>query len=188
LVFAFTALSAVFFLRPQALHLATRLDIALAALPLIAGMGVVEWRARRFADQARTLLARVTHPRQFALRVWLVVLGGLGVCLAVVSGLAAPLLGVLSLTGHDLAPAAAMAAAGVLLSGAYYLGFLLANLGRYVWLCTSLLLSLGAYEVARLALPGVLGDTLAFQIAAALLLVLYTVGLVGFLTEAHRHR
>jgi hypothetical protein len=187
-VVVFSALSAVFFLHPQARHLATRLDIALATLPLIAGMGVVEWQARRFSAQVRALLARVTQPRQFAVRIWLVVVGGLGICLAVVGALAVALLGVLTLIGRGSAPAAVMATAGVLLAGAYYLGFLLANLGRYGWLCVSLVLSLGTYEIARIALPGVLGDIQAFQIAAAQLLVLSAAGLLGLLTQAHRHR
>jgi hypothetical protein len=187
-VLVFSALSAAFFLHPQARHLATRLDIALATLPLIAGMGVVEWRARRFADQARIVLTRVTHPRQFAVRIWLVVLGGLGICLAVVGALAAVVLGLLTVTGRGSAPAAVMATTGVLLAGAYYLGFLLANQGRYGWLCVSLVLSLASYEIARFALSGVLGDIQAFQIAAAQLLLLSAAGLLGFLTQARHHR
>jgi hypothetical protein len=188
MVFAYTALSAAFFLYPQVSHLANQFDVAMALLPVIAGMGVVEWRSHRFADDARALLSRVTHPRQFAGRIWLVLLNGLSICFGVVGLLAVALLGVLAATGRYTAASAFMAAAGVLLAGAYFLGFLLANLGRYRVLCVNLVLGLAAYEIARIALPGVLGNTYAFRIAAATLLVLNLIGLMGVLGDARRHR
>jgi hypothetical protein len=188
MVFAYTALSAAFFLYPQVAHLTTQFDVVLAVLPVIAGMGVVEWRSHRFAEDARELLSRVAHPRQFAARIWLVLLYGLCTCFGVVGLLAVALLGVLAATGRYTEASAFMAAAGVLLAGAYFLGFLLANLGRYRVLCVNLVLGLAAYELASIALPGVLGDTYAFRIAAATLLVLNLVGLIGVLGHARRHR
>lgn len=188
-VIVFTTLSAAFFLYPQVRHLLVRFDIAVALLPAIVGMGVVEWRVRGFGDQIRAMLARVRHPRQFVLRVWLTVAGGLGVCIAVVSVLAGILLVVLDRSGRSSSAAVVMAAAGALLAGAYYLGFLLANMGRYGWLCGSLLLCLGAYATAGALAPGdALSDTTAFLGATMLLIVLYLTALAGSIGQAHRYR
>ena len=186
-VIAFTALSAAFFLWPQARHF---LDgyVAVGALPLIMGMGVVEWRARRFGEDARTLLARVSRPRQFGVRVWLLVLGGLGLCLLAVSILAAVLLVVLARAGQLTPATTAMVGASVLLAGAYFLGFVLANKGRYGWLCGSLLLCLGLYLAAGPSMAGVLADTTALLAATAMLVVLYLTALASCVHEAHRHR
>lgn len=188
LVFAYTALSAAFFLYPQLPHLANRFDVILAVLPVVAGMGVVEWRAHRFSHDARALLSRVTHPRQFAARIWIVVIKGLCSCVAIVGVLAVGLLGLLAAAGRYADDVAAMAAAGVLLAAAYFLAFLLANLGRHAWLCASLLLGLGTYEVTRIMTPADLGDAHAFGIAAAALLVLHLIGLAAIVGDARRHR
>jgi hypothetical protein len=186
-VLAFTALSATFFLYPQARHFHDGY-VAVAALPVIVGMGVVEWRARRFGDEARALLARVAHPKQFGLRVWLLVLSGLGTCLLVVSILAAVLLALFLRSGQLTPAVTAMAAASVLLSGAYYLGFILANSARYSWLCGSLLLCLGLYLAAGPSVVGALTDTGALLSATALLVLLYLAALASCVHEAYRHR
>jgi hypothetical protein len=188
MVLAYTALSAAFFLYPQVPHLINNFNVVITVLPLIAAMGVVEWRAHRFSEQARALLARVTHPRQFAARIWLVVLNGLCICFAVVGVLAVAVLGVLAALGRYSHDTAAMAAAIVLMGGAYFLGFLLANLGRYGWLCISLVLGLATYSLARIALPGVIGDADAFRLAAATLLLLHLAGLLRVAGDARRHR
>jgi hypothetical protein len=183
-----TALSAAFFLIPQVPHLISRFDVIVAMLPLVAGMGVVEWRAHRFSHDARTLLMRVTHPRQFAVRIWIVVLNGLCVCVATVGGLAGVVVGLLARAGRYTPDVAAMAVAGTVLAGAYFLGFLVANLGRPGWSCASLLLGLATYELARIGLPTDLGDAHAFAVAAAALLGLHLIGLVGVADDARRHR
>jgi hypothetical protein len=189
MVTAFTALSAVFFLYPQLPHLAAnRVDIVLALLPVIAGMGVVEWRARRFPEDARALLYTVNHPRQFAARIWAPVLSGLGVCVAVVGGLAAALLAALAVTGRLTAAGAVMAVAGVVLVYALYLGFLLANLGQHRRLCASLLVGLAIYQTVALVTTDALGDTLAFLIAAVALAMFYLNALANCVGEARHHR
>jgi hypothetical protein len=189
-VTAFTTASAGFFLSPQVSNLAHGVDlaVALAVLPMVAGMGVVEWQAIRLRYRGRALLQRLAHPRQFGPRIWLAVLCGLAVCLAVVGGLTAALLGVLAATGHYTQAGAAMAAAFIPLTGAFYLGFPLANMGCYGWLCGSLLAGLASYEVIRFAWPGPFADARAFGIGAELILLLYLIGLLGRLDQAVHHR
>jgi hypothetical protein len=188
-VLVFTALSAVFFLYPQGRHMQDGLDVAIAVLPVIVGMGVVEWRAHRFCDESRALLHRVRHPKQFVVRIWLLVLSGLGICVVAVSTLAAVLLAALSRAGQLSTAGTVLAAAGVLLAGAYYLGFLLANMARYAWLCGSLMLCLGVYFVGgSTAAGGALTDATALLAATGLLLLLYLVALAGCVGQAHRHR
>lgn len=188
-VLAFTALSAAFFLYPQVPYLHGRFDVTIACLPLIVGMGVVEWRAHRFGNDTRALLARVAQPKQFTIRVWLLVLRGLGICLGAVSVAAAGLLGVLIWIGRFSTAGAAMAGACVLLAGAYFLGFLLSNMGRYGWLCGSMLLCLGVYAVAAAAMAGrTSSGTTAFLAASALLVGLYLAALAASVGQAKRHR
>jgi hypothetical protein len=121
-------------------------------------------------------------------RVWLLVLSGLGICLLAVGGLAVLMLVLLAGTGQLSRSGVVVAAAAVLLGGAYFLGFLLANLGRYGWLCGSLLLGLTAYVLAGSTVLGVLSDHMALLSATALLLTLYLTALATCLGEAHRHR
>jgi hypothetical protein len=188
-VVAFTGLSAAFFLYPQVPYLHGRFDITIAFLPVIIGMGVVEWRAHRFGDDVHALLARVAHVGQFTVQVRLLVLRGLGICLVTVSALAVVLLAALAWTGRLSAAGAVMAASGVLLAGAYFLGFLLANMGRYGWLCGSLLICLGVYSIGvAVTARGALSGTTAFLAATSLLVGLYLAALAGSVGQASRHR
>jgi hypothetical protein len=190
-VAVYTVLSAAYLLAAQAPYILGRADVAFAVLPLILGMGVVEWRARRFGEQARALLHRVRYPAQFVPRVWLLLVGGFLTCVVVVAVLAAGLLYALT-AAHRLSPASiVMALACVTLAGAYYLGFLLANMGRYGWLCASLGLCLAGHTVGTLAAPGLLSalaDTTLFLASNVLLVVLFVIALSGRVGQARFNR
>jgi hypothetical protein len=184
-------LSAAFLLHAQARYAFGRLDIALGALPLLLGMGVVEWRARRFIEQARTILAEVGHPRQFVARTWLRLAAGVATCVGVVGAVALVLLAVLRQLGV-LGPAAvAMTAAHVVLAGAYFLSFILAGQARYGWLCAALAVS-GAVHGAGvlLASPALspLADTTLFLGSTLLLVALLAVALVPTMGQVWRYR
>jgi hypothetical protein len=159
-----------------------------SALPVIVGMGVVEWRARRFGVDARDLLRRVTEPRAFVRRVWLLVLGGLGICVISVAALAAVLLTALAATDRLSTAGVVAAGAGVLLAGAYFLGFLLANLSRFGSLCAALAVCLSFYLVAETTVVGPLVDATALAAATVLLNLLYFVALARCVGDARRHR
>src|SRR6266511_1962293 len=193
-VVLYTGLSALYLLHAQAPYLLSRFDVAVAVVPLMLGMGAVEWRARRFGEQARTLLHRVRYPSQLVPRIWLLLLAGLLVCLTAVALLAVAVFAVLR-SSLQLSPASVlMALACVVLAGAYYLGFLLANMGRYGWLCWSLALCMAIHlavvAAARLtrwqADPVV--DTSAFLGSTVLLAVLFLSALGSRVAEARVHR
>ncbi len=190
-VAVYTALSAAYLLGAQAPYILNRLDIAVAVLPLIVGMGVVEWRARRFGEQARALLHRVQYPSQFVPRVWLLLAGGFLTCVGPVAVLTAGLLYALRVS-HRLSPATVlMATACVGLAGAYFLGFLLANMGRYGWLCWSLGLCVAGRVAATLVAPRAvspLADTAFFLASTVVLVVSFVIALSGRLGEARYHR
>src|SRR4051812_21129649 len=188
LVLLYTALSAGYLLHAQARYVQTRVDIAVAIVPLMLGMGVVEWRAQRFVDQARLLLRRVRYPREFAPRIRLLLVAGFLTCVAATGLLAAGLLVLLRDTGV-LSPAGVlMAATSVLLGGAYFLGFLLANMDRYRWLCGALGLCLALHVAARFFAVTPLADTLALLASAVLLVLLHLYALSGRLGEVRYHR
>jgi hypothetical protein len=188
---AYAALSAAYLLQAQAPYLRGRADIALAAAPLLAGMGVVEWRARRFGEQARAMLTRVRYPREFAARIWLLLAGGVLACTGVVAVLAVPLMVGLAQAGMLSRAGVLMAAAHAALAGAYYLGFLLAAQGRYAPLCAALVVA-AAVHIAGGTLVGAGGDPLAdtglFLGSALLLQVLWAALLARAAAQAWRYR
>jgi hypothetical protein len=187
-VLLYAALSAGYLLHAQARYVQTRVDIAVAIVPLMLGMGVVEWRAQRFVDQARLLLRRVRYPREFVPRIRLLLVGGFLTCVTAIGVLAAGLLVLLRDTGVLTPAGVLMAATGVLLGGAYFLGFLLANMDRYRWLCGALALCLGLHVAARHVAVTPLADTLVLLASAVLLVLLHLYALSGRLGEARYHR
>jgi hypothetical protein len=193
-VLAYSALSAAYFLHAHAPHLLGSADIPLAAVPLFVGMGVVEWRARRFVEQGRALLARVRFPREFVARVWLLLAREAGVCMGAVALLGAAWLPVLAAAGLLTPAGAVMAAANVALAGAYFVGFLLAGMARHGWLCGSLAGCLALHVVFVSAASGDFGDVSAladisvFTGSALLLLLLFSAAMVGRVDQARFHR
>jgi hypothetical protein len=185
------ALSAVFLLYPQARYVLTRFDIALALIPLILGMGIVEWRARRFAEQARALLRRVRYPAQFRPRIWLSLAGGFLTCSVAVAVFGSGLLAALRPAHLFSVPAAVLVSADAVLAGAYFLGFVLAVMDRYGWLCWSLGLCTAGYVAAGYVGPwksDPLADTIVFLGSALLLALLFLIALAGRIAQARYHR
>jgi hypothetical protein len=193
----YAALSAAYLLSAQAPYLRDRLDIALTVAPLMAGMGVVEWRARRFVERARAALARTRYPLRFARRIRLMLAGGVAASTGVVVVLAVPLL--LGLDRYGLlSPAGVlMAGAHAVLAGAYFLSFLLAGQGRYGALCGALLAAVAVHAygprlLGLAAAPGEpldpLTDTALFLGSAVLLQVLWAVLLARAAAQAWRYR
>ncbi|HET6776025.1 MAG TPA: hypothetical protein VFH36_22125 [Acidimicrobiales bacterium] len=191
LVLLYTALSAAYLLHAQGRYMLDRFDIVVAVVPLIVGMGVVEWRARRFGDTSRALLRTVRRPREFVAAVRIVVARDVAVCVGAVAIAAAALIAALHAADLLSAAAVLMTTASVVLGGAYFAGFVLANMGRFAWLCGSLATCLAAHLVLTAAAPRGLSpvvDTLAFLGSAVLLFLLLVTALVGCVGQARHHR
>lgn len=190
-VLLYSALSAGYLLTAQGRLALGGADVAFALVPLLLVMGVVEWRARRFGEGARALPARVRYPSRFVLGIWLMVARDLGICLVAGAVLAAGLLAGLDDRYEVTEATTLVATAGVLLGGAYFLGFLLANLDCYEVLCAALLAGLTVQVGFVLAEPlgvGPLAADAALLSSAALLLLLFLVALAGRVDQARYHR
>jgi hypothetical protein len=123
----YAALCAAFLLLTDSRFLVGPIDLAIAALPLILGMGMLEWRAYRFTDKVGELWSRAAVCAEFRHAAWRLLMKELTRCLAVLGGLGAILLVILSESGA-LSPRGAMLVdAHVLLGGAFFLGFVLAR-------------------------------------------------------------
>ena len=196
-VSAYGLCSAVMLLHAEAPYLLGRLDIAVAAVPLILTMGVVEWRAERFRPQAVALVRRVARPAEFVRGVWLLLARETAICLLAPAVAAVPMLAGLAYLGVLSAAGTVMTVAHVALGGAYLLAFLLAGRDRFGWLCASLLtaitvhvgLGLLAGTAPLLGRPGsALVDTSLYLGSVLLLQALFVLGLVPILGQARHYR
>jgi hypothetical protein len=188
-VVGYAALSAAFLLHAQARYLSGHLDVVLAGAPLIVAMGVVEWRARVYAEQGRHLLHAVRYPAQFVRRIWLLLVTNLAVCVLAVGAVAGALLWILHRVGWLTPAGTAMALAQVALGGAYFLAFVLANHQRYVSLCVALAVCIATHlAVSRLVSADAFTDITVFLGSAVLLQVLLVVALTPVLSEVRRYR
>ncbi len=191
LVVVYTTLSAAYLLHAQGRYMLDHFDIVATYVPLIAGMGVVEWRARQFGDNCRALLHSMRSPRQFVSRVWWLLVGDIAVCFGAVALLGAALLATLAATERLSAAAVVMTLSAVLLAGAYFVGFILANMTRFAWLCGSLATCLAAHVVLIAAAPRDLGPvagSAVFLASALLLFSLFLSALAGCVVHARSHR
>ena len=190
-VLLYIGLSAAFLLHAQSLFMLEHFDVLVAFLPLLVGMGVVEWRTRRFSEDARALLrtlhdpARLRRPRLAAARPQHRGVRRVGRRAGRV------LIAVLYLVAALTPAAIVLSVAGVVLSAAYLVGFLLANMRRYGWLCGSLAFctaaQIGAISLSRWEL-GPFAETQILLGSSVLLLVLYMSALAGRLGQVRSFR
>jgi hypothetical protein len=194
---AYALCSAVLLLHAEAPYLLGRLDIAIAAAPLILTMGVVEWRAERFRPQAVALVRRVERPEQFVRGVWLLLAREVAVCLLAPAIPAAAMLAGLAYLGLLSSAGIMMTAAHVALGGAYLMAFLLAGRDRFGWLCASMLAAITVHVGigALLGAAPLLGfsgsalvDTSLYLVSVLLLQALFVLGLAPVLGQARHYR
>ena len=188
-VLAYNLLAAAFLLHAQVPYLLNHIDVVLAGLALIVSMGIVEWRARRFIEEARRLLTRVRYPKEFHRRIWRLLMANIAVCWLVTALFATGLLTLLREYGRLTPAGTAMAGAQVAMAGAYLVAFVLAGHVRYGWLCASLAASIavslgGAFAAGADGPPG----TVFYLTGAILLQILLLVGLAPVLGQVWRYR
>ena len=188
-VTVYSCLAATFLLHAQMPYLSTRLDIVVGVAPLLGGMGVVEWRARRYVERAPALLARAGGIEQFARGMLVRLVAETLVCMGAVAVLAVPLAAGLATLDMLSGPAIAMAGASTVLGGAYFLGFVLAGQDRFGALAAVLAAAMAAHLGAAALLPATpLADILAFLGSVVLLGVIQLVVLAGTVGQAWRYR
>jgi hypothetical protein len=121
----YAALCAILLLYTDSRYVLSALDLAVAAAPLVLGMGVVEWRAHRFFELATQELRRCALPAGFHQAIWRGLLRELGFCLTALGAAALVLLVALRVSGVLTSPGALLIDGHVLLGGAFFLGFVL---------------------------------------------------------------
>ncbi|MBO3750460.1 hypothetical protein J5X84_30645 [Streptosporangiaceae bacterium NEAU-GS5] len=182
----YSVLSAFFLLQAEATYVLGRTDIAIAGVPLVLGMGVVEYRTHRFEDQARDLLRRIRYPRQFTGRTRRMLLRGLAICLLSLALPAAGLLALLHTAGPVAPEVVVMASAHVVIGGGYFLAFVLANQGKTALLCVAQCVALAIHPGLWLLPPGprtpILDVTVFLAAGVSFLLIL-----LGFAMASLRH-
>ncbi|MET8151678.1 hypothetical protein ACIBSW_38190 [Actinoplanes sp. NPDC049668] len=194
---AYGLCSAVLLLHAEAPYLLGRLDVAIAAAPLLLTMGFIEWRAERFRPQAVALMRRVERPREFVRGVWRLLARETAICLLATAVPAAAMLAGLYYLDLLSAAGVVMTAAHVALGGAYLLAFQLAGRERFGWLCASMLAAIVLHVVAGgvLGVAPLLGqsgsalvDTSLYLASVLLVQALFVLGLVPILGQAVRYR
>lgn len=128
----YAALCATLLLYVDSRYVLSALDLAVAAAPLVLGMGVVEWRAHRFFATASDELRRCALPHDFSAVMWRALLRELGICLAALGSAALVLLVTLRWAGVLTSSGALLIDGHVLLGGAFFLGFVLVRTGGAV--------------------------------------------------------
>jgi hypothetical protein len=123
----YAGLCAVFLLLTDSRFVVGDLGLAIAAVPLILGMGTLEWRAHRFTEKAGELFGRATMSAGFRRSAWQLLLRELTYCLAVLSVLGAAVVVMLREFGSLSSQGLMLVAAHVLLGGAFFLGFVMAR-------------------------------------------------------------
>jgi hypothetical protein len=123
----YAALCALYFLGTEARFLADEGSLAIAAVPLILGMGVLEWRAHSFTEKTGELFRGSTTSVEFRGAAWRLLLAELTNCLVILGSLGVIFLVVLIKLGLLSGQDSLMADAYVLLGGVFFLGFVMAR-------------------------------------------------------------
>jgi hypothetical protein len=174
------ALCATFLLLTDSRFLVGEIDLAIAALPLILAMGMLEWRAYRFTDKVGVLWIRSATCAEFGRAAWRLLMKELASCLAVLGGLAVILLVILRQSGLLSSRGVMLVNAHVLLGGAFFLGFVLARHQQFGRLLGIMSLVVAAdvlmmpWAAVRLAPDGIVP---LFLLCTAILLILQLITL-----------
>ena len=181
----YAALCAALLLHTDARYVLDALDLAVAAAPLVLGMGVVEWRVHRFFELASDELRRCALPQDFHAAVWRGLLRELGVCLVALGSAALVLLVVLRWSGVLTSSGALLIDGHVLLGGAFFLGFVLVRTGGAV----AAPLILAAVLLGNVVAAGLTADPApVFLLATAALSLFMLVALRGSVGQVRHYR
>lgn len=187
----YTLLTAAFLLQGEARYVVHRPDLAIAGAGLVLGMGVLEYRAHRFEDEARGLVSQVCYPAEFTSYGHRLLLRNLLACLAALAALTLLPLVFLQVTGSLTLASVIMSVAHAILGVAYFVAFLLANQGRLLALCLAQGAALLVHPGARFLLQEpvrALADVLLFLAACLLFLSIVLVLMAHTLKDVWLYR
>jgi hypothetical protein len=182
----YAALCAVFLLFTDSRFVVGRFDLAIAAVPLILGMGLLEWRAHHFTEKVSELFGVATTCAEFRRRAWQLLLEELAYCLAVLGALATVLLVLLRELGSLNSSGVLLIDAHVLLGGAFFLGFVLARhqqFGRLLGIQATVV----AADIAAVSWVDPGGRILIFLLCTVALLLLQLVTLRASFRRVYRY-
>jgi hypothetical protein len=124
----YAALCALYFLNTEARFLiGAGAALAIAGLPLILGMGALEWRAGRFTDKAQGLFSRSASSAEFRNTAWRLLLAELSNCLMILGSLYIIFILIMLKYNQLSSEGSQLADAYVLLGGVFFLGFVMAR-------------------------------------------------------------
>jgi hypothetical protein len=123
----YAGLCALYFLNAEARFLTTDGYMAISAVPLILGMGVLEWRAHRFTEKTADLFGRSRTAVEFRGTAWRLLLAELTNCLIILGAMGIVFLLALIRFGLLSGQDSLLADAYVLLGGVFFLGFVMAR-------------------------------------------------------------
>jgi hypothetical protein len=190
-VAAYASLSAAYLLFIDVRFVTAPTDLAISAAPLVLAMGAIEWRARRFQETGVGLLRQIRYPWQFRSPIWTAFVRGVGVSLLIPGVLAAVLLVLLARADLLTQRGVTVVVAHIVLSGAYFVGFVLINHGRLPWLLGVLALVFAGLMAAVVTLAPRLapyGEVPIFLASNAMLLVLLVAGVGTSLSRVRLYR
>ncbi|MEU0879239.1 hypothetical protein ABZ345_11625 [Lentzea sp. NPDC005914] len=180
----YAALCAALLLYTDSRYVLGALDLAVAAAPLVLGMGVVEWRAQRFFELASEELHRCAVPAEFRKALWRMLVRELGGCLVALGSAAVVLLVALRSSGVLTLPGALLIDGHVLLGGAFFLGFVLV---RTAAAATAPVIVSGVL-LGSVVAAGPADPVPVFLVATAALSLLLLVALRGSVGQVRHYR
>jgi hypothetical protein len=173
---AYAAVGAVLLLFTDVHFFGAGPALALAAAPLVLGMGVVEWRTERFVEVAAELLSRTGDVAPFRDRLWASLRRELAIVLAVLFALAAMLVAWLKSAELATAQGAVLTGAHVALGAVFFLCFVLSRHAHFPWIVGGMAAVVLAYVGAVFASGNRPDAVVQLFLATATTLVLLLLG------------
>ncbi|MGZ4649877.1 MAG: hypothetical protein ACXV3A_05005 [Kineosporiaceae bacterium] len=150
----YAAAGAVLLLFTNAHFFAAGTALALAGIPLVLGMGAVEWRAERFVEGAADLLGATGDVPPLRAGLWRSLCLELATVLGILAALAAGLVAVLAATGEATIQGTLLTAGHVLLGGVFLLCFVLSRHEHFPWVVAAMGATVVGYVLAVTASAG----------------------------------
>jgi hypothetical protein len=173
---AYAAVSAVLLLFTDVHFVTSGPELALAAAPLVLGMGGVEWRAERFVEGAADLLGRTSDVARFRSRLWTWLGRELGTVLAILLTPAVLLVAWLYSVDRATPQSVLLSGAHVALGGAFFLCFVLSRHGHFPWIVGAMAAVVLVYVAAVVAAGNDPDVVVPLFLATATTLVLLLLG------------